>query len=278
MYIVFDIGGTKMRLATSKDGSTLDTPHIVPTPKKFDRGIEVFTKVAKQLSRGTTITALCGSIASPLDENKTLPLHPPNLPQWTKKPLKEKLEKSLNAPVFLENDATLAGLGEAVHGAGREYAIVAYLTIGTGVGGVRIVNGEIDESSLGSEPGHQIIDITSKRMCTCGGFGHLEALVGGASIEKFYHKKPEHIDDPKFWDEIARILAYGLHDTIVHWSSEIVVLGGSLMNKIPLDSVRNYLNGIMKIFHEIPKIKKGTFGDLAGLYGALTYLRQRSTV
>ena len=59
---------------------------------------------------------------------------------------------------YLANDSDLDGLGEATVGAGKGFNIVAYITVSTGIGGVRIVGGKIDVSTYGFEPGHQIID------------------------------------------------------------------------------------------------------------------------
>ena len=98
MYLVFDIGATNMRLAISKDGSTLDAPQIVPTPKEFEEGIELFTKVAKQISNDQPIRALAGGIAGPLDKEKTTLVHAPNLQEWIEKPLKNNLETAFDVP------------------------------------------------------------------------------------------------------------------------------------------------------------------------------------
>ncbi|MFV1917705.1 MAG: ROK family protein, partial [Patescibacteria group bacterium] len=106
--------------------------------------------------------------------------------------------------------------------------------------------------------------------------GHLEAHISGAAVEKRYGKKPYEITDDKFWDELARLLAFGLNNTIVHWSPDVVVLGGSMMKKIgiPIDRVKFHLKKILKIFPELPEIKKAELGDLGGLHGALYYLKQ----
>ena len=178
------------------------------------------------------------------------------------------MRKIFHAPVFLENDAALAGLGEAVFGAGKGKKIVAYLTISTGVGGCRIVDGKIDENSQGFEPGHQII-FSDKNIIT------LENLVSGTAIEKKYGKKPYEIFDVKIWNNVANNLAYGLHNVAVLWSPDIIILGGSMMKKIgiPVERVKFHLSKILNIFPKPPLIKKSKLGDLAGLYGALAHLK-----
>ncbi|HYA32141.1 MAG TPA: ROK family protein, partial [Thermodesulfovibrionales bacterium] len=231
---------------------------------------------AQELSAGQKIRAAAGGVAGPLDREKTRLVRSPHVSGWIGKPLKEELQRILGAPVYLENDAAMAGLGEAAYGEGKGKRIVVYVTVSTGVGGARIVDGEIDTSAMGFEPGHQIIDGGGTLCPECKSVpGYLERCVSGSAIERRYGKKADEIDDPKVWDEAARFLAYGLNNSIVHWSPEVVILGGSVMQKIPLGRVREYLTDILKIFPEPPLIRKAVLGDFVGLYGALQFLRKR---
>jgi predicted NBD/HSP70 family sugar kinase len=278
MYILFDIGGTKMRLAFSKDAETFGEPRIVETPKDFKEGIASFVTIAKELASGEKIGGVAGGIAGPLNNEKSMLVNSPNISAWINKPLKTELEKALAAPVSIENDASLVGLGEATHGAGKGRRIVAYITVSTGVGGARIVNGKIDESSMGFEPGHQIINFDNDaNICPgCNKQGHLEGYVSGNALEQQYGKKPYEIEDEKIWDETAKILAIGLNNTIMHWSPDIVLLGGSMITKEPGISVKKvhyYLKDILRIFPNPPLIEKAALQDIGGLYGALALLK-----
>lgn len=277
MYIVFDIGGTKMRISVSRNGENFDEPKIFETPKDFNEGIELFASAAREFAGGEKIKAAAGGIAGPLDRMKTKLINSPNIKDWIGKPLKEEMQKLIDAPVFIENDAVLVALGEAVAGAGRGEEIVAYITVSTGVGGARIVDGKIDKNIYGFEPGHQIINPFGELCSICGFAGHLESHISGTALEKHYHQKPHEITDPKIWEEEAKLLAYGLNNTIVHWSPNIVVLGGSMITKEPgisIDRVRYYLERDLSIFPELPKLVKASLGDVGGLYGALVFLRQ----
>ncbi len=269
MYLVFDIGGTKTRIAISSDGQTIAQSKIVPTPADFDTGIQVIKQVAAELSNGQKIEKVAGGIAGPLDKEKTMLIKSPHISGWIDKPLKEELKNIFNVPVLLENDAILAGLGESCFGIGKDYKIVAYLTISTGVGGAKIVEGKIEQNTQGFEPGHQIIEIDGP-ICKCGGKGHLETLIGGSYIQQKYGQKAEQITDQAIWDEIVQYLVVGIHNTIVHWSPEIVILGGSVTQSIPLDKLADNLKNLLTIFPTTPKILKGSLGDQAGLLGALT--------
>lgn len=261
-----------MRVGVSADGQTITRSKIVPTPKDFGQGIQVLKQTADKLSDGEKIEGVAGGIAGPLDKNKTMLVFHSHVSGWIQKPLKSELEKTFGCQAHLENDTALAGLGETTRGAGVGKNIVAYLGIGTGIGGVRIVNRQIDHNSLGFEPGHQII-VPDGNQCNCGGKGHLETYVAGSYIEKIYHQKAEDIKDPGIWDEIAKYLAVGLNNTIVHWSPDIVVLGGSVMKNLPLENTINHLKETLTIFPQPPQLVLTALGHEAGFYGALELLK-----
>lgn len=281
MFILFDIGGTNMRVALSKDGETFGEPMIVETPKDFDAGMLMLKSLSAQLLNGEKLIAAGGGIAGTLSRDKTKFLNGPHLQGWNGKPIKAALEQAFGAQTFVENDTAIVGLGEAVAGAGRGYPIVVYMTVSTGVGGVRIVNQSIDVSAMGFEPGHQIIDVDGSlcKVSVCGTGLDFESQVSGSAVTARYGKKPFEITDEAFWEEMARLLAYGLNNTIVHWSPDIVVLGGSMMKKIgiPVDRVRAHLKGILNIYPELPKIEHSELGDIGGLHGALHFVKQNFT-
>ena len=272
MYLLFDIGGTNMRVAVSADGETLAGSKVVSTPEDFDQGIQTLKGVSDELSGGAKITGIAGGIAGPLDKDKLGLVKSSHIPGWINKPLRTELESSFGCRVILENDTVMGGIGEAIKGAGAGRKIVAYLAIGTGVGGKRIVDGKISADSSNFEPGHQII-VPDGNPCNCGGKGHLESYIAGIYIEKIYHQKAEDIKNPGVWNEIAKNLAIGLTNMVVHWTPDIIVLGGSVSKSIPLEKVRSYLTQFLTIFPQAPEITLATLGDNAGLYGAMEYLK-----
>lgn len=284
MYLVFDIGGTKMRVARSKDGTVFDRYTILPTPADFKVGMQKFEEIGLDLLEGKKVQGIAGGIAGPVLKNKSGLGDARNLPGWARQPFVKSLKKIFGAkvPVHIENDTAVVGLGEAHFGAGRGAGILVYITISTGVGGVRIVHGGIDANRYGFEPGHQIIDFdTAKNSCShCGESGHLEGYVSGTALERKYGKHASEITDMKVWKEAGRVLGIGLANTILHWSPDRVVLGGSMMKVpgIPLDAVRASLKEHLTIFDDLPEIKKATLGDLGGLYGGLVLIRQGKKV
>lgn len=284
MYLLFDIGATNIRLAVSRDSKTFGKPRIIPTPSDFDKGIASFKKTFKELTKRVKVKAAAGGMPGSLDAKKEVILQSRNMPGWIEEPLKKELMRIVGAEVFLENDSDMVGLGEAVIGAGKGFNVVAYITVSTGVGGVRIVNRKIDVSTHGFEPGYQAIDvdgsIAQNFLSTESRYGnkvaYLQRLVSGKDIEMRFGKKPDDIKDEKIWDEITKFLAYGLNNTIVHWSPDIVVLGGGMIKspRFSVDNVNKYLKEILIIFPELPEVKKAKLGDFGGLYGALAYLKQ----
>ena len=279
-YVLFDIGGTKTRVATSKDLKSFDEPKKFDTPQKFEDGVEVIVETAKEMCDGK-IEGYAGGIRGILDEEKTMLHQDPGgaLEGWEDKPLIETLNKKLKTKGFLENDAAIVGLGEAMFGGGKGYDIVAYHTVSTGVGGARIDHGEIDHYASGFEPGHQILDIDHTILGT-EDEATLENLVSGTALEKRAGVKPYEVpQEDAVWDQLAEYLAYGLRNTILYWSPDVIVLGGSMIVGDP----RIFLEDIVKHTHRIvddtapvPEIVDATLGDFGGLYGAMARLSQNS--
>lgn len=278
MYILFDIGGTNMRLAGSRDGVTFGEPVRLQTPADdFDAGVRLFIETAREIARGERIEAVVGGIAGPLNSEKSELARAPHLSGWAGKPLKEEFERKLETRVVIENDAGVVGLGEATAGAGKGYGIVAYITVSTGVGGTRIVDGRIDRGRSGFEPGHQIIDLSGALACEgCDGRGHLEGYISGSAFEKRYGKKPYEVMEPQAWEDAARILAVGLTNVAVFWSPDVIVLGGSMIVGNPaigLERVRDHFANMLTIFKTPPLVLKAQLGDGGGLHGALTLVK-----
>ncbi|PIR40336.1 MAG: hypothetical protein COV33_00220 [Candidatus Zambryskibacteria bacterium CG10_big_fil_rev_8_21_14_0_10_34_34] len=253
--ILFDIGATKIRMAYSADGEIFEEPKVVETPKNYNDCRDIFNKLIRDRSNGREIKSIAGGMSRSISD-------------WNPEKLKEDLDKDFGVSVFIENDAAIVGLGEASWGAGRGFNIVAYITVSTGVGGARIVEGKIDEYAIGFEPGKQIMNIDSGET--------LEDLISGKALSKKTGKNPKEITDQNIWDEHAKILAVGLNNIIVEWSPDVVVLGGSMITgdpAIPINKTEEHLKEILKIFPKLPLIKKAELGDFGGLYGALAFLK-----
>lgn len=272
MILLFDLGGTKLRMALSRDGKRFFAVRIVPSPATVQDGLKVFQEYLVD-NKVKKLKSVVGSVAGSFDRRKSVIVGGgSNIKGWAGKPLKQILEQGLKAPVFLENDAALAGLAEATQGAGKGKEIVVYFTVSTGFGGARITRGKIDESAVGFEPAYQIVG-GGKKICSRCRDIYFENHLSGSVMQPHYHKNPEDIKDPKIQNDLAYWLAIALNNALVFWSPDVIVLGGSVINIIPLPAVRLHLKKIYR--HSLPPIRRAKLGDLAGLWGALLYAEQK---
>jgi glucokinase len=270
MYLLFDIGGSQTRLAISKDGKTISGEKKFATIQNFKEAIKVIREEVFKLTNGEKIEAAAGGIAGPFDQTRSHLLNAPHLTDWINKPIKNTFEEIFRCNVFLENDAAMAGLGEAVFGSGKNSEIVAFIGIGTGVGGSRIVSKKIDKTTIGYEPGHHIINFKDNDVV------YFEELVSGSGIKTMFGKNATEITDEKILDNIAQTIAFGLNNVTVFWSPEVIILGGGLIvnDKVHIEKIQYHLNNILRIYPVKPKLLKASLGDMSGLYGALAYLQK----
>lgn len=275
-YVLFDIGGTKTRVAVSEDLKTFSEPIKFKTPKTAKEGVEEIVKAVQELTK-EEIRGMAGGIRGHVSADKTELLHDSKLTGWIEEPFVADLEKKLRTKVYLENDSAVVGLGEAVYGAGEGHEIVVYHTVSTGVGGAKIENGQIDSYAEGFEPGHQILDI-DHTILGDGVDPTLENLVSGDAVEERMGMKPYEIPQADaLWDQLALYLAHGLRNTILYWSPDIIVLGGSMIvgdPRIFLEDIIKHTNAVLGDTAPCPLIVDAKLGDNGGLFGAMALLEQ----
>ncbi len=278
MYILFDIGGTKTRVAVTRDLEVIHEVVKFDTPNTYAEGITALRSAIDTIKKGESLQAIAGGIRGPLNYEKTGIISDPVLGDWVGRKITQELKDIYQIPTYLENDAALVGLGEVHFGAGKGYDIVAYHTVSTGVGGARFVHGHIDVASAGFEPGKQVLDIDYSIL------GRevsptLENLVSGSALEKRRGVKPYEISQSDHvWDELAGYLAYGLKNTIVYWSPDIIVLGGSMIvgdPRIPLMAIREHTKEVLGNTVPCPLIVDALLKDDGGLYGSMALLLQK---
>jgi len=276
-YILFDIGGTKTRIATSSDLQTFDEVKSYDTPVSFDAGMKQFVATVKALT--DEVSAIAGGIRGRLMDDKSGIENDGILTMWAGESVVGYLQKQYgNIPVFLENDTAIAGVGEATFGAGQGMEIVAYHTVSTGVGGAKIEDGEIDQANIGFEPGHQLIDVDRKNMDEAI-TPTLESMISGTAVKKRFGVEPYKIPQSDvLWDELAGYLAQGLRNTMLYWSPDAIVLGGSMIigePAIKVDAIRKATAKALNDFEPTPLILKAKLGDEAGLWGGMAILARR---
>lgn len=195
-WIVFDAGGTNLRVAVAS-GGRLKHFRTLPTPKSWSATRAVFSEIKKSIGP-EKVTSVVGGLPGLINQRTQILLDAPNLKGWQKQSITKDLKKIFKAPIMLENDAALAGLGEAHYGRGKTKGIMAYITVGTGVGGARIVDGQIDRRSSGFEPGHQVIQISPN-----GRPETLEDLVSGYNIKRRFGIPSAELRNQRIWKKLA---------------------------------------------------------------------------
>jgi len=188
-YVVgIDLGGTNIVVGTvAEDGSEMHG--LVSEPTMAEQGSDAVVARIVKLARASlkeagsrTIAGIGIGAPGPLDTERGLVLLTPNL-GWTNFPLRDRITAEIGLPATLDNDANCAIFGEWWRGAARGAKHVVGLTIGTGIGGGIVLDGQIyhGASDIAGEIGHMTIDSTGRR-CKCGNYGCLEAYASGPAI------------------------------------------------------------------------------------------------
>lgn len=189
--ITVDLGGTTAKLGfVSRDGEILQKWYI--QTNILNNGREIVPDIIESIGEHLALYSLSESdfigigMGSPgtvnhLEETITGAY---NLNWINTQQVGEQIRKAFDLPFFLDNDANLAALGEQKYGSGHDDQNIVMLTLGTGVGGGLIIDGEISHGEFGfaGEIGHITIDKNSKINCTCGKKGCLEALSSATGL------------------------------------------------------------------------------------------------
>ncbi|HLH10041.1 MAG TPA: ROK family protein [Terriglobales bacterium] len=184
-----DLGGTNLRIsAVDADGNLLEK---LETGAQVSRGrdfvIQEMTEAIKSVSlrlRGKGDLAGVGiGVPGIIDQDTGMVRKSPNLPDWRDYPVKEEIERRLNAPVILENDANAAAVGEHWLGAARNVEDMCILTLGTGVGGGIVLHNQVWEGMTGmaGELGHITVHPDGPK-CNCGNYGCVEQFASATAI------------------------------------------------------------------------------------------------
>jgi len=187
LVFAVDLGGTHLRVALVDDAGRILKQLKQETPKGDSANciIDALVRAAQQWD-SDKLPVVAASIMVPgaVDSDKAVVLQAPNLPSLVNFELKAELEQRLGWPVFLENDANAAAVGEMWMGAARGCCDVVSVTLGTGVGGGVILAGKLWRGSHGSagEIGHTTVDPFSGLKCKCGNTGCLELFASATAI------------------------------------------------------------------------------------------------
>ena len=182
-----DIGGTKIDAVLADDCGNIIKRELKETRASEGPNavIKRIVDAVKAVSSGSKIAAVGIGAAGIIDVETGLITTSPNLPGWRNIKLKDILERELGIKTFVDNDATVAALAEHKFGiaAGCDHFIC--VTLGTGIGGGIVTNGQVYRGTSGAagEIGHMTIDVNGP-LCGCGNRGCWETLASGSALER----------------------------------------------------------------------------------------------
>ncbi|ERK73182.1 ROK family protein, partial [Leifsonia aquatica ATCC 14665] len=184
--IGIDIGGTKIAGAVVDELGVIVREDRVPTDATRPEEIEnAVVAMIERLSDGPEEIAGAGVAAAGfIDAAQSTVYYAPNI-NWRHEPFREKLEKRIDLPVLIENDANAAGWAEFRFGAGRLVSDMVILTIGTGVGGAIVSNDRLFRGGFGAgaEIGHMRV-VPGGLPCGCGAHGCIEQYGSGRALQR----------------------------------------------------------------------------------------------
>ena len=183
LTVGIDVGGTKIAGGVVSESGEIIASLKVPTPAtNTDALIDAIVAMVEELRTDREIGAVGVAIAGFIDANQSEVIYSPNL-SLRNEPLKAGLEKRLGVEVVVENDANAAGWAEYRFGAGQGSRHMMMITIGTGVGGAIVANGDLFRGGfgIGAELGHTNF-IQEGKLCGCGQLGCLEKYASGSAL------------------------------------------------------------------------------------------------
>ena len=148
VIVGIDIGATKTKMAFLRQNKLITFFHK-PTPQEPERAADMIVRALSRAKLPGSLEGIGIGCPGPLNQEKGVVLSPPNLPRWNRFRLKAVIEKRLGTRAILENDANAGALGEAVHGSGRRFRHVFYMTISTGIGTGLVLDKRIYRGSKG---------------------------------------------------------------------------------------------------------------------------------
>jgi len=235
--IGIDLGGTLVRVgAFDLEGQLIGQNEASIASIPPASGLNLIEHLIQSTIDSSHASSLLGigiGATGPVDAVHGIINNPYTLEGWSNVPIVERLNKTFNVRVRLENDADAAALGEYWQGAGRDTKRLYAVTVGTGVGTSLIVDGEIYRGVDGSHPegGHQLIDPNGPE-CYCGHRGCWESLISGSAISN--QARDTLNMDSSSVAEAARDFSLGIVNIISFFVPDVLVLSGGVMKSADL--------------------------------------------
>jgi glucokinase len=304
-----DVGGTKIAGAVvDTEGKVLEE-HRVESPATDTEAIEdAIAGLVTELGSRHQIEAVGVGAAGYVSASRSVVMFAPNL-AWRDVDLRSELEERVHVPVVVENDANSAAWGEFRFGAGADADDLLLVTVGTGVGGGIVLDGELFRGSFGAaaEIGHLRV-VPGGRPCGCGKLGCLEQYGSGSALVKAARDAadrpeaaallaaaggdPANIKGPMITElaragdafalgalaEIGRWLGEGIASLAAVLDPVVVVIGGGVSDAgdLLLDPIREAFREHLTAREHRPEaeIRAATLGNRAGMIGAADLARR----
>ncbi len=302
VYAAIDVGGTKIAVGIGTDDGELKSTEVMETDPNWakdevlDRVAGAVVKVRQEANVSNQDLVRVG-LGTPGPLDGPVLLEASNLHNWRGLNWQAGLESRLHIPVAVENDATAAGIGEWMYGAGRGTNQCVYVTVSTGIGAGIVVNGQRYSGARGNagEFGHLVMR-PDGLSCPAGHRGCLETLASGTAIQRAGRERQSQspylmtlnqVETRDVFsgyeagdgvcaaiiDEAADWLALGLSYLVDLFNPEIIVIGGGVGTHAPTDYRERLGNGIRRwalpALGEIVRLVPAQLGQDSGLMGAL---------
>jgi len=297
-----DLGGTNLRAAAiDRAGTMLEKAEgATPLSAGPDAVVaDIVASILKVRASGGAERLVGVGIGTPgfIIMDKGIITESPNLPGFENFAMRDEIERLLQAPVLLENDANAAALGEKWMGAGRDVDDLVLLTLGTGIGGGIISNGEVLHGFVGmaGELGHMTV-IPGGNPCACGNNGCLEKHASATAVTAM--AKMMGLGENLTAKDVCELALAGNLKAQVVFERMGVALGMALATLVNIFNFPLYLlsGGVLPAWelfapamfdeitrrslvfrHTTTRIEKATLGNEAGLFGA-AYLPFQSRI
>lgn len=311
LTIGVDVGGTKVAAGVVDSRGKILEKLKRPTPAASPaQTAHVISATVLELMSRHQVEAVGLGAAGFIEETRATVLFAPNL-AWRDEPVQQKVQDQVGVPVIVENDANATAWAEAVYGAARGYSDVILITVGTGIGGGIVINGELYRGRWGvaGEPGHYRV-VPDGRLCGCGNRGCWEQYASGnalvAEAREFARRSPggavrllqlgggtsDGIDGPavtqaaregdpgalRCFDIVGSWLGQGLADLAAILDPACFVIGGGVSDAgdLLLDPARAAFRRALPGTRYRPhaEIRRAELGPDAGLVGAADLARR----
>ncbi len=209
MVIGIDLGGTFIKAAIVDSRGRVLARMKRPTEAAMgkERVVDNVFSIVRALKAVSFslggISALGMGIPGVIDFRRGVISTSPNLPGWENIPIRKMLSRRVGMPLYLENDANAAALGEKWMGAAKDVQDFCFITLGTGVGGGLVLDGKIwhGADGMAGEVGHMTIDPDGPR-CRCGNRGCLEMYASAKALQRMIRQALSSGKRSRFFGQI----------------------------------------------------------------------------